>query len=174
MRVCDAACEVLRKTGNPAVMWGDEGLLHAIAERLGWKHECTKTSDRVLAAIRRTPGDLIPVRTRGHRNRLTHRYVLPEHAGLKTLRLTLKKHWFDMIASGEKREEYREPSRWILSRLEGKQYDRVEFKNGYGDVPAMTVEYLGWSYGVGRPEWGGHGARLVVIYIGKVLSGPTS
>ena len=33
MRVCDAAVEVLRETGNPACMWGDEGLLHLIAER---------------------------------------------------------------------------------------------------------------------------------------------
>lgn len=80
MRVCDAAIEVLRETGNPAVMWGDEGLLHAIASRLGWEHHAWQTSDRVLAAIRKTPGDLVPVRTLGYRNRPTHRYVLPEIA----------------------------------------------------------------------------------------------
>lgn len=78
MRVCDAACQVLRETGNPAVMFGDEGLLHLIAERMGWKHEAWKTSDRVLNAIRKTPGDLVPVRTLGHRNRPTRRFVLPE------------------------------------------------------------------------------------------------
>lgn len=58
MRCCDAAVEILRETDNPAVMWGDEGLLHMIAERLGWPHECTRTSDRVLAALSRTPGPL--------------------------------------------------------------------------------------------------------------------
>jgi hypothetical protein len=64
MRVCDAAVEVLRETDNPAVMFGDEGLLHLIAERLGWPHECTKTSDRVMAALARTPGELVKRKTK--------------------------------------------------------------------------------------------------------------
>lgn len=74
-RVCDAAVDVLRETGNPAVMWGDEGLLHLIAERMGWKHECTKTSDRVLNALSKTPGELISKYTRtgsGRRVRIFH------------------------------------------------------------------------------------------------------
>ena len=87
----------------------------------------------------------------------------------RVLRLTLKRKWFDMIASGEKCEEYRAPGKWILSRLEGKEYDKIEFKNGYGDVPTIEVEYLGWSYGTGRPEWGGTGERVAVIYIGRIL-----
>ncbi len=38
---------------------------------------------------------------------------------MKTLHLTLKKKWFDMIASGEKTEEYREiKSYWIQRLLE--------------------------------------------------------
>lgn len=36
---------------------------------------------------------------------------------MKVLHLTLKKKWFDMIASGEKKEEYREPTGFILPRL---------------------------------------------------------
>lgn len=35
MRVCDAAIEILKETDNPAVMWGDTGLLYKIAERSG-------------------------------------------------------------------------------------------------------------------------------------------
>lgn len=93
---------------------------------------------------------------------------------MKTLKLTLKKKWFDMIASGEKCEEYRVPSRWIMSRLENKGYDAVEFSNGYGaHVPKVTVEYLGWHMGHGRPSWGGEtkpGEMLAVIRLGRVLS----
>lgn len=90
---------------------------------------------------------------------------------MKTLKLTLKKKWFDMIASGEKREEYRTPGKWILSRLEGKEYDRIEFKNGYGpNVPTMEVEYLGWHRGTGRLEWGAGFDELVVIRLGKIYS----
>ena len=36
---------------------------------------------------------------------------------MKVLHLTLKKKWFDMIASGEKTEEYREVTNFILPRL---------------------------------------------------------
>jgi hypothetical protein len=88
------------------------------------------------------------------------------------LRLTLKKKWFDMIASGEKCEEYRTPSKWILSRLEGKEYDVLEFKNGYGpNVPTMQVEFLGWHHFTGRPEWGFEGWKpVVVIQLGRVIS----
>jgi hypothetical protein len=91
---------------------------------------------------------------------------------LRVLRLTLKRKWFDMIARGEKREEYRTPGKWILSRLEGKEYDRVEFKNGYDkNVPTMEVEYLGWAYSFGKRQWGGEqGKPYATIYLGRVLS----
>lgn len=76
-----------------------------------------------------------------------------------------------MIASGEKREEYRTPGKWILSRLEGKEYDRIEFKNGYGpNVPTMEVEYLGWSIDFGKLQWGAGFDELVVIRLGRVIS----
>lgn len=35
----------------------------------------------------------------------------------KTLHLTLKKKWFDMIASGEKKEEYREIKPYWVNRM---------------------------------------------------------
>jgi hypothetical protein len=37
---------------------------------------------------------------------------------MKELFLTLKKKWFDEIEAGTKKEEYREPSMWILTRLQ--------------------------------------------------------
>ncbi len=79
MRVCDAAIEVLRETDNPAVMWGDEGLLHEIAEKLGWPHECTRTSDRVMAALNKTPGPLIKRKCICH-GRWVSVFRLPEEA----------------------------------------------------------------------------------------------
>ena len=36
---------------------------------------------------------------------------------MKTLHLTLKKKWFDMIASGKKKEEYREIKPYWFERL---------------------------------------------------------
>ena len=93
----------------------------------------------------------------------------PSCSAVRVLRLTLKRKWFDMIASGEKKEEYRQPGKWILSRLENKKYDLVEFKNGYGDVPTIESEYLGWEYGTGNPEWGGTSERVAIIKLGKIL-----
>lgn len=77
-----------------------------------------------------------------------------------------------MIASGEKREEYREVGPWINSRIHGKKYDVVEFKNGYGtSVPTIIVEYKGAMHGTGKPEWGAiPGKHYLVLVIGKVLS----
>lgn len=81
---------------------------------------------------------------------------------MKTLRLTIKKKWFDMILKGEKKEEYREVKmHWInrfitlnfghrsvrndnnvielimsskdhFSKNRIKSFDIVEFTNGYG------------------------------------------
>jgi hypothetical protein len=78
LRACDAAIEVLRETDNPAVMWGDEGLLHLIAERLGWPHNGPRTSDRVMAALNRTPGDLVKRQTQTGRGRWVSVFRLPE------------------------------------------------------------------------------------------------
>jgi len=77
MKVWEATMIVLRKTDNPAVMWGDEGLLHLIADELGWKHDAWKTSERVLAALRKTPGPLSKGLTRCH-NRLVSIFRMPE------------------------------------------------------------------------------------------------
>lgn len=92
---------------------------------------------------------------------------------LRVLRLTLKRKWFDMIASGEKREEYREQGKWIASRVNAnKEYDVVEFKNGYGPrVPCCVVEYLGYDWATGNPAWGAVPGKLYkVIRLGRVIS----
>ena len=93
---------------------------------------------------------------------------------MKILRLTLKKKWFDMISSGIKKEEYRTPGKWIYSRLVRKDYDAIEFVNGYGaDKPRFLIEYRGFHHGVGKPEWGAaEGQTYVVIAMGRLLSKP--
>ena len=103
---------------------------------------------------------------------------------MKTLKLVLKKKWFDMIASGEKKEEYREIKPFWEKRLidyKGlvrdfkeiaakrvilgiytdpcKEYPRgfeaVTFYLGYAkDRPAMTFEVESIQFGKGKPEWG--------------------
>ncbi len=60
---------------------------------------------------------------------------------MKILHLTLKKKWFDLIASGEKKQEYRENKPYWQSRLHGKTFDEVHFRNGYSkDAPFMRVD----------------------------------
>lgn len=107
-------------------------------------------------------------------NTPTGEAALPPMTGspLKVLRLTLKRKWFDMISIGEKREEYREPKDWIFSRLIGKDYDVVEFSNGYGKhVPKVTVSFWGWHQGTGDPKRGAiPGRNYVVIRLGDVIS----
>ena len=68
------------------------------------------------------------------------------------LYLTPKRKWFDMIASGEKREEYRLPTLYWRKRLHN--WDRkftesttpiVEFRRGYAkDAPRMAF----WCKGI--------------------------
>src|SRR6186713_2284017 len=98
---------------------------------------------------------------------------------MRILHLTLKKKWFDMIASGEKKEEYRDHKPYWMQRLvkDGyhftqtcKDYDIVRFKHGYEKGCAeMDVECLGISLGMGRKEWG-FIERCYVIKLGKILS----
>jgi hypothetical protein len=84
MRMCDAAVEVLQETGNPAVMWGDCGLLDRIAARAGVLRRPTKymggipdLHDRVLAALSRQPGTLVAGTTLTGRNRRVRIFWLP-------------------------------------------------------------------------------------------------
>ena len=86
----------------------------------------------------------------------------------EVLMLTLKKKWFEMIASGEKKEEYRDLKQYWITRLERK-VDTIHFKNGYSnDVPEMYVECKAISINGGKPEWGWD-EKCFVIKLGAVL-----
>jgi hypothetical protein len=89
----------------------------------------------------------------------------------KTLHLTLKKKWFDMIASGEKKEEYREIKDYWVNRLfydfghiwdeDGQvfeytpnEFETVSARNGYGaHRPVVCWEHKGIRIGVPNPAW---------------------
>ena len=79
---------------------------------------------------------------------------------MKTLKLTLKKEWFDLIEKGIKTEEYRELKAYWERRLYEtpfieKHFDLVEFTNGYSPKsPQITLEFLGLEIGKGNPKLG--------------------
>lgn len=95
---------------------------------------------------------------------------------MKVLHLTLKKKWFDMIASGEKTEEYREMKAYWYDRL---MYDTgegfhevVEFRHGYAkDAPRMRFAIDDITETTGRAEWGAEpGVEYFVIKLGERIS----
>jgi len=74
-------------------------------------------------------------------------------AETKTLHLTLKKKWFDMIASGEKKEEYRELKPYWVERLlnltgpvESLRERQVDKHNIAYDLRVHPVEKVLTSY----------------------------
>lgn len=90
---------------------------------------------------------------------------------MRILHLTLKKKWFDMILSGEKKEEYREIKPYWIKRL-SKQYDIIRFRNGYSsDAPTMDIMFLGVKVGVNKTEWSDASPKqCYVLSLGNILS----
>lgn len=90
---------------------------------------------------------------------------------MKVLHLTLKKRWFDMIVSGEKKEEYREIKPYWQKRLLSKSYDVVKFRNGYKkDSPTATFYIGSICQSLGIVEWGAPESEIVfIIVLGKRL-----
>lgn len=116
---------------------------------------------------------------------------------MKTLKLTLKKKWFDMILSGEKKEEYREVKPYFNSRLslipnsyfKGwanesiadyytkdddnfiYDYDAIEFTNGYNSKsPKMIIELKYIAVSKGKEEWGAEKDVLYfVLKLGNII-----
>ena len=79
------------------------------------------------------------------------------------LHLTLKKKWFDLIASGKKKFEYRESKPYWDVRLLNKFYDEIHFTNGYGkDKPFMRVK----PHGIMRTH-----SSCITTQCGEVLDG---
>ena len=82
---------------------------------------------------------------------------------MKILHLNLKKRWFDLIAKGIKREEYREIKPYWHIRFE-KEYDAILFRNGYQkDAPELLMELKDITKGYGVIEWGAKKDKEVYI-----------
>ncbi|MDY0292554.1 MAG: hypothetical protein RBR02_09500 [Desulfuromonadaceae bacterium] len=71
------------------------------------------------------------------------------------LTLPIKKKWFDMIASGEKKEEYREKTDYWAVRLhnQGPEF-AVRFRNGYSLNSPSLDAICSYRIGKGKEEWG--------------------
>ena len=110
----------------------------------------------------------------------------------RILHLVLKRKWWDMIASGEKKEEYREFNEYWTKRLliltrrgqdvfhyfgdldeseivKYKDFDAICFHKGYTNT-TMTFENEGIEINYGREEWGAESDKLYfIIKLGKRL-----
>ena len=92
----------------------------------------------------------------------------------KVLHLTLKKKWFWMIVSGEKKEEYREIKPYWIKRLKEsdeafKQFDVVCFRNGYSkSASKVWVRCNGIRVGDAKPEWSDNWkGKVFIIELGN-------
>lgn len=100
------------------------------------------------------------------------------------LTLSIKKKWFDMIKSGEKKEEYREIKPYYTTRFYGKAYEHnlkhgfikeckeryitILLRNGYSEnSPTLKVSCI-VTKGYGKEEWGAESNKE--YYVLKILS----
>ncbi len=91
---------------------------------------------------------------------------------------TINKKWFDLILSGEKKEEYREIKPFYNSRLKlflNKKNIKIRLKNGYKkDSPYIDI-LCSISLGTGRTAWGAEPKKLYyVLKIKKILQKNTT
>ena len=86
--------------------------------------------------------------------------------------LPIKKHWFDLIASGEKKEEYRKLGPYWSTRftpLFGADFrtpgttKTVLLRNGYGKARPTLRCRCSLGIGEGRPEWGAVPGRIYYV-----------
>lgn len=86
------------------------------------------------------------------------------------IHLVLKGKWYDMIKSGEKKEEYREITDYWRKRLEGESIYNVIFHRGYTNKETMAFGVLRITKGKGRPEWGAEPNKdyYVIELLGRV------
>lgn len=111
---------------------------------------------------------------------------------LKALHLILIGKWYDMIASGEKKEEYREIKPYWQKRLMecyqhgfcrhhsciecidipwlcvDKHFDAVCYHRGYSNT-TIIFKLKGISIGKGNPEWGAPEQEVFILELGERL-----
>lgn len=103
------------------------------------------------------------------------------------LTLPIKKKWFYMILSGEKKEEYRKRSphygdrflkyMWMSLDEASQTWKKaplvVKFRNGYRKDSPAFVAICTVDIGEGRPEWGAEpGVEYYRLHIDHVIAEP--
>ena len=113
----------------------------------------------------------------------------------KMLILPIKKKWFDMILSGDKKEEYREIKPYYETRFmnlfgiiicNGEYFkcsdiglsecgkddiQAIQFRNGYGKNSPSFVANCTLSVGTGKEEWGAEpGKKYFVLTVKEILN----
>lgn len=106
--------------------------------------------------------------------------------------IPIKKKWFDMILSGEKKEEYRNHNDYYFSRFanlfqfieynnelipfwEGDVKEKIDnkkiiFRNGYSSSSPSFVAECNIELGQGKEEWGAEpGTTYYILKIIKIL-----
>ena len=101
-------------------------------------------------------------------------FLKPLKITTQTLHLNLTKKWYDMILSGEKKEEYRELSDYWKIRMKNvrtKNIQTITFSNGYAkNRRQFVIELLYISIRTGIIEWGAENDKVYfVIHLGKLL-----
>ena len=93
------------------------------------------------------------------------------------LTLPIKKKWFDMILSGEKKEEYRNLSSYYWTRFMNIWGDaaywgeprQIKFKNGYRKGSPSFVATCTLATGFGKEEWGAEqGKKYYILTIKSI------
>lgn len=98
------------------------------------------------------------------------------------LTLPIKKKWFDMILSGEKKEEYREIKEYYNARFssvfglmekngelikagrtEREKIQKILFRNGYGKDKPVILADCELRVGTGKKEWGAESGKVYYI-----------
>ena len=85
---------------------------------------------------------------------------------MKTLHLNLKRKWFDMILSGEKKEEYRDIKPYWTKRFNNFCFETITFSNGYSkNRDQFEIEVFGLSIKTGLKKWGAEKDKLYFVLI---------
>lgn len=89
----------------------------------------------------------------------------------KIVTMPIMKKWFDMISSGEKKEEYRVIKEHWRKRLLHDKTTHLKLINGYGRrQPYLIVELKNIKIGTGKEEWGAvPGEQYYVLELGAVI-----
>lgn len=79
--------------------------------------------------------------------------------------LPIKRVWFDMIISGQKKEEYRNTTSRYIAMFQNAMDENRQFicklRNGYSKDSPFVIAKVKLSFGTGNPAWG---AQIDKIY----------